>query len=408
MADRQQLWHRALPALLAFAFIGVFTLRPSPRSVEMVELVPWNCLFPCRDQSLRDAILNTFLFIPFGLTLRQRLPAATAFLIVLATTVAIETSQGLWLVGRDPSLRDVLTNAAGGGIGIWLAVNWHRLLHGPAAWNAPLALLTGTAWALLLATTALLVQPSLPRSRFWGQWAPELGQFDIWRGQLLSVTVNQYPLPKGRMHGGDVLRRELLSDSVMVQATVIAGPPPEFIAPIASVFDSAQRGIFVLGQRRDDLVFMIRTGLRAAALGEQWVALRAFPGRKPGDTTVVSGGVVGKAWVMRAVHDGRIAETRIPMTPGLMWSALFPFTVVLGPAAPLLSAAWLGATILPAGFFAGRGSPPRGRLAMASALAVACLTWVALAAGLGIPPVLEYLGTLLGLAAGWFGGRAVG
>jgi hypothetical protein len=193
----------------------------------------------------------------------------------------------------------------------------------------------------------------------------------------------------------------------MVEATIVAGPPPGLAAPIASVFDSAQRGIFVLGQRGNDLVFFIRTGLRAVELGGQWVVLRSFAGHQPGDSARVSGGVVGGAWVLRSVHDGAVVETRVAMTPGLMWSALLPFVLVLGPAAPFISAVWLGVTIAPAGYFAGRGTRSVRSLVVAAFLAGGSLTGAALATGLSVPPLAEYAGTILGLALGWLVGRRV-
>ena len=45
MADRQQLWHRAFLALLAFAVIGVFTLQSTPEEAERAARLPWTCLF---------------------------------------------------------------------------------------------------------------------------------------------------------------------------------------------------------------------------------------------------------------------------------------------------------------------------------------------------------------------------
>jgi len=393
--------------LVALGLIGFFTLLPSPGDVEQAARVPWTCLFPCGDQATRDAILNVVLFVPLGIALRRLLPGRPALLLVVLTTVSVEFAQYGWILGRDPSLRDILTNAAGGALGIWLAHSWRGLLRPSATLSTRLAIAAGTTWLAMVGLTGALIRPTLPRSVYWGQWAAELGQFDTWQGTLLDATVNGYPLPRGRSGESGVLRSLLLSDSVMVEARIVAGAPPARFAPIASVFDSEQREIFVLGQRRDNLAFGIRTGLRTIELGDVYVRMAAFPGREPGDTTVVAGGVVRGAWVLRAVHGEAVSERRIPMSPGLLWSALLPFYFVLGPATRFLSAVWLGATIAPAGWFAGLGKHPPVRLALGALLAGLGFSAAAVIPGLPLPSAVEYLGIVGGLAAGWLAARWV-
>jgi hypothetical protein len=408
VADRQQLWHRALLALLAFAFIGAFTLWPAPDQAEQVARVPWTCLFTCGDQAVRDAILNVILFVPLGLALRLLLPTRPALLLVALTTVAVEFTQYHWLLGRDASLRDILTNTTGGAIGIWLAGSWRALLRPLPERSARFSLAALIGWLAMVGVTGALVRPSMTPSLYWVQWAPELGQFDSWSGEVLGATVDGIPLPSGRSYRTNQLRGQLLSDSVVVEASIVSGEHTRRIAPIVSVFDSWQRGIFVLGQLRHGLVFTIRTGLRAVELGDLVVYMEDFPGNRVGDTTQVSGGVVHGAWLLRASHDDEVAEMRLPMSPGLMWGALIPFFFVLGPATPFFSAAWLAGTIAPAGYFAARGNAPRRLLLIAAVVAMLGLTGAALVPGLGIPPVAEYLGTLVGLAGGWAVARWVG
>lgn len=407
MGNRQQVWRRAVPVLFALAFIGALTFWPDPKAAEQAARVSWTCLFPCGDRSARDAVLNVILFVPLGLALRRWLPGRPALLLVMLSTVSVEFTQYHWLLGRDPSLRDILTNTAGGALGIWLAGSWPTLLRPSPGRSARLALITGAAWLMLAAMTGALIRPSLPSSIYWGQWAPELGQFDTWQGTLLDATVNSHPLPKGRTAASGALRSLLLQDSVMIEAKIVTGPAPRHFAPIASVFDSEQREIFVLGQRRNALAFGIRTGLRAMELGNMYVRMDAFTLRQPGDTMLVSGGVVRGAWVLRARHGGTVSETHVAMSPALMWSALFPFFFVLGPATPLISAAWLGATIAPTGYFAAHGEHPTWRLGIAVLVAVLGYTVAALAPGLPVPSLVEYTGTVLGLAGGWFVGRRV-
>jgi len=408
VADRQQLWHRGFFALLAFAVIGVFTLQSAPEEAERVARLPWTCLFTCGDQALRDAVLNVILFVPLGLTLRRLMPGRLALLLVALTTVSVEFTQYHWLLGRDASLRDILTNTAGGGLGIWLAGSWQGPLRPSPEQSARFSLAALIGWLAMVGATGALVHPSMTPSLYWVQWAPELGQFDTWSGEVLDATINGVSLPSGRSYRTSQIRQQLLSDSVIVEASIVSGEPPRRLAPIVSMFDSYQRELFVLGQHHQTLVFDIRTGLRAIGLGDLYVHMNAFSRVPPGDTARVSGGVVHGEWVLRAVHGSDVAEIRVPMSPGLMWGALIPFFFILGPNTAAYSAAWLAGTIAPAGYFAGRGAEPGRRLLIATLVAALGLTGAALVPGLGFPPVAEYLGTLAGLAGGWGIARWVG
>ncbi|HXI21878.1 MAG TPA: VanZ family protein, partial [Gemmatimonadales bacterium] len=121
--------------VFAFLFIAWFTLRPDPESAEAAARSPFTCLVGCGDQGLRDAILNVILFLPLGLALGLWLPARRfrSWLLTVALSCAIEFCQYHWLLGRDASLRDILTNSAGGAAGIWLATGWRWLLLPTAA-----------------------------------------------------------------------------------------------------------------------------------------------------------------------------------------------------------------------------------------------------------------------------------
>ncbi|MBK7925306.1 MAG: VanZ family protein [Gemmatimonadetes bacterium] len=111
-----------LPLTLAsLAIIGWFTLRPSLDDAEAAARLPWTCLYPCGDYGLRDAVLNVALFVPLGLALAAMGHPIRALLLVFLTTVSVEFAQYHWLIGRDASLRDILTNSLGGGIGVLCA-----------------------------------------------------------------------------------------------------------------------------------------------------------------------------------------------------------------------------------------------------------------------------------------------
>lgn len=399
-STRRIRWGLAL-TLLAFGVIAFFTLRPSPEDAEAAAASSFLCLFPCGDQALRDAILNTILFVPLGLALGLWLPPLRAWLLTLLTTCAIEFTQYAWLLGRDASLRDILTNALGGAVGVLLIGRWRVLVHPgrmASRWLTGAALL---GWLMVVATGARLVRPALPASVYWGQWVPELGQFETWRGTLLGLTVDDHPVPSGRLQQSERLRALLQQDSVTVRVRIVTGAAPADLAPIAAVFDSDQREIFVLGQWGHDLVFRIRTGLRNLELGGQTIALRDAVGGA-GDSMLVEAGLDHGAWVIRTEGPrGRRLSTRVPFSAGLVWSGLVPYEIAIDQRMEWINAIWLGALLLPAGYWL-RGVRRRPvwlvALGAAAAAGLAVLVW---RAGLAAPSSWEWSAVLLGPTAGW-------
>src|SRR5690606_15130251 len=146
------------------AIIGWFTLRPAPADAEAAARVAWTCLFPCGDQSLRDAILNVALFVPLGLAAALILPPLRALLLSVVVTATVELIQFRYLLGRDPSLRDLLTNTLGAGLGILLSTRWRTLLFPAPRPAVALTALGGIGWLATLLATGILLRPSLPRS----------------------------------------------------------------------------------------------------------------------------------------------------------------------------------------------------------------------------------------------------
>ncbi len=391
--------------LVALGTIAWFTLRPSPEDAEAAARTSFTCIFPCGDQSLRDAILNVILFIPLGFALRLWLPAGRAWLLTLLATCAIEFTQYSMLLGRDASLRDILTNALGGAIGVALVSHWRPLLLPDRRESRRLVAVGGGLWLIVVAATAWLIRPSLPSSTYWGQWAPELGQFDTWRGTLLDARVQGARMATGRMTNSEPVRAELLSDSVLVEATIITGPAPENVAPIASMFDSEQREIFVLGQLGHALVFRIRTGIRAIEMGGQMVMLDDVFGA-PGDSLHVFGGVVRGHWVLAAERRGARHEVRLPFSAGLLWTGLTPFGLFLDSHLLWLNGLWLAGLLMPVGYWLRRTGASPLAMALIGLGAALALGGIQLLAGLALPQLPEWAGALLGIPAGWLVARA--
>ncbi len=404
----QRKWWGAGLTVLALAAIGALTLRSSPEDAELVARSPFLCIYPCGVEGFRDAVLNILLFIPLGAALATWVSGWRLWLTPLVVTLVVEFSQYQWLFGRDASLRDVLTNVLGGALGA-LAVRHHRtLLRPPATLSRRLAAASLLAWLGIVSGSAAGMRRDLPSTVYWGQWAPVLGQFAIYAGTVLDIRVAGEPLPSGRVPDSEHLRGLLLQDSVLITTTVVSGIPPNDPAPIASVYDGLQQEIFILGQAHNDLIFRIRNGLVAAELAGQMIRMPDFPGHLPGDTVRITGGVVRNHYLLRAEARTGTKELRVPFSAGWAWSGLLPFRHRIGPEAPLVTALWLGALMLPAGYWlaAGGGGLP----ALAWVVATAGLGLAGLTMAVDLPPGSwnEWLGTLMGGLAGWLAARRMG
>lgn len=408
MAGTPRRWVGPLLTGVVVLVIAWLTLRPAPKEAEAAARSAFLCLYPCGGEGLRDAILNVVMFVPLGLALRLWLPRGVTALLCVLATLGIETTQWLFLVGRDASLRDLLTNTLGGLLGILLAERGVALLHPPARRATRLAGGAMAAWLLVVALGAVGVRPSMPHTVYWGQHVAELGQFEVYRGELLESFVAGVPFPNGRVGDSERLRAVLLSDSLVLRATVVSGPAPDGPAPIVSIFDENQQQILALLQDGPGLSYSERTGLAEAELAGQTVHLPAFPGSRPGDTVHIAAGHRRGELFLRATSGHVTQEHRWARSPAWLVTTLNPFVRRITPASWVGEAFFLGVLLLPAGYWVAWASRRGG------AVLVLCLP-VALGLGIatrlaGIPPGAPSLwaGSLLGGLAGWIVARAWG
>ena len=266
--------------MAAVFIIGALTLVPS---YEPGETPSFACVI-CGERGLADFILNVLLFAPLGAALvcagtRPRWAVLASSLF----SAAIELAQ-LWIPGRDSSLGDVLSNSLGALLGVVLFVSWRRwLLPGPraarwlaAGWTVAAGL---TAWA-----TVLLLQPSYPRSTYYGQWTHDLGFLAWYRGRVLSAQVGTVPVPDGQAADSRILRAQLERDGPIV-VRALAGPPVPRLGELFGIFDNRQRGIVLVGPDRDDLVYRFRTRAEGLRLDSPEVRAHGLlRGLRPGDS----------------------------------------------------------------------------------------------------------------------------
>ena len=349
-----------LATVSAFLVIAAATLRPTPDTSPATESVTW-CFF-CGELGGVDFVLNVLLFVPLGAALSfAGLTPLRATGVALATTVMIEALQLHIVAGRDSSLGDLVANTVGGALGASLAYRWRGwLLPDPRA--AMRLLVAGTCvWLFMLICTAFLLQRSLPHTLYFGQWAPNLAHLDTFHGSVLSSEVNGAAFQPGPIERAPMLRRALGADTAHVEATILPGRWTSGLAPIVSIFDQNRTEVLLLGQWGEHLAFRIRLRVSDARLRPPIVFLPyGLPERgKEGDTLRIGGGFRGKRLFALARSREEVKEATLALTPAIGWQFLWPFRVRLQVVSTALTLAWVGAWLLPLGYWLRRASPPR-------------------------------------------------
>jgi hypothetical protein len=308
---------------------------------------------------------------------------------------------------------DWISNSLGTAAGALIAIHWSSLTRprpptASALWAVALAL-----WAGILVFGAWGIQPAPSSDSYWGQRAPELGDFPPFRGELLSARINSVEIPSARMVNDDTIRGPLRDGRVRVDAIVRPGPPPPpaGIAPILRVADRAEREILMLGRGGGELVFRVR--LRASALRLETPAF-ALAGAFGNASTVSPTMVERPESLFASVDRGRVrlaargdgaARSReFEMSPAVAWSFFLPWDYWFGPNAASISRVWMFALLFPVGYWAALMTEQRRQRTI-------LLTMILVLSTLGIVPELFalphvrvplLLSAIAGVLLGWF------
>ncbi|MFQ5688812.1 MAG: VanZ family protein [Gemmatimonadota bacterium] len=369
----------------------VLTLSPDARVVTNSEL----CLV-CGDRGLADVLLNIVLFLPLGICASALLGSSRLrYLAGLVVSLAIETAQ-VFIPGRDGSLGDIVFNAAGAALGVLIATAWARAPGlGPRAALAR-ASAAGAAVAAVLGLTAFFLQPSLPDSRYFAQWTPDLPHLAPYDGRVLAAAVPGVALPNGRLsaEARDRLRARL-DDGVDLRVVSLAGHPTDRIGAIFAVHDSLEREILLLGPDRTDLVFRIRRRVKDLRLDRPEIRMAGgLAGVSPGDTLIVDVRRRGARYCLSVA--GRASRCDLGYTLGRGWALLAQAARLPPWARRILDGGWLATWFLPIGFWLRRGRAwPIPVMAGFAPLGLVPLS----GAVLPTPPA-QYAAALIGLGAG--------
>lgn len=364
MASTRQRKAGLILAIAGWIFIILVTLYPIPDQADAAASTSIWCLV-CGELGMVDVTLNIILFVPLGLGLGLLgVSWFRGLLLVGLTTLIIEVLQLGVVAGRDASLSDLVTNTVGGLLGLGLALLWRPVLFPSRKSSLLVAIAGAMAWLAVQGFTAFALQRVLPRSVYYGQWAPELGQFEKFTGAVVSVRLDSIPLPGMRLANSAAVRESLLSPESILEVQAISGQPTLDVAPIFSIFDDHQREIALLGQDGLDLIFRMRT--RTAPLGLRSPALRlahVLPA-EPGTGIKLRARYQTGHYHLDADVGGHTLSRDLALSASWGWTFLLPFEHAFGGEMPWLTTLWVAGLLFPLGYYAGRSGSLKGTVAL--------------------------------------------
>jgi hypothetical protein len=254
---------------LTLAPVLVLTLRPAPDA-------SWVggglfCIL-CGHSGTANLIRNVVLFVPLGVALALLVGARSrAVVAALFVTAMIEALQ-FEIPGRNPGLTDLLANVSGAALAV-TAVRWSGQWLSPGARaGAFYSLGFGGLASGVMAATAFLFMPDLPRTSWFAHLGPDLEHLERYGGEVRSAHVGGVPLRVGVIEGPDRIRGALLEGG-SVEVEAMAGPAPSRLSPLFMITSGAREEMLLVGAHGPDLVGRVR--LKAVPFGFDRPDLRA-------------------------------------------------------------------------------------------------------------------------------------
>jgi hypothetical protein len=388
-------------AVTGLAAILVATLSPSPRQAAASAATPLLCVV-CGEGGGTDVFLNLLLFTPLAMGLRllgwpwRRVVVGAALL-----SLTVEYLQFSVVAGRDAALGDLLTNTIGAAAAAALTPRALRLLA-PDSVCARRLLLVATALFLgVLVLSALGLQPGVLPGRLRSACMPYSSAIGDWTGTRRSVVLNGDTLPCDRdLAESAAIRAALLAGEATLRIDALSGSPTGRRALVHAVSVPGASLVAVI-QEGSTAVFSVPTVSQRVRLSPLRLMLRGGFPSDAGIPLELRAGQDGRRIWISSSHSGRQRSAEVTLSPSFGWSSLVWWGLRPGPGLRVLTALWLGALILPAGYWAGFIRHPVLGLGGTAAT---------LATGLAVIPFLtayppahwsEWLGGFLGAALGW-------
>ena len=325
----------------------------------------------CGERGLADFLANMPLFAPLGWGLALRGWGLIAGVCAGAVfSFGIEFSQIFLIAGRDASVGDLLSNSSGTAAGWALAQTlWVRPVRGPVARSAVSAGGAAAAAVGLLLVGGWLFRPSAPPALYYLQWTPDLGNLGVYEGRVEESALGplQLPGPPGPIEQSQTVA-QLIEAGAELRAETVAGPSPDRLSPIVSIYDGRQRELVLLGAVGDDFVYRYSTlGARLRLSSQQARFEDALQAVGPGEGVMI-GASASEIQVCGGVGDDLTCDRGYGA--GESWRHLYSPSNLPALLEAEMTAGWLTVLLLPAGMLA---PDWRHRTAMAGAAAATLL-----------------------------------
>lgn len=213
----------------------------------------------CGSNGGADLLLNVLLFVPLGFTLaRGRMRPLQALLIGGLVSAGVELAQFL-LPDRAPTLRDVVTNASGAGLGAFIFCALPQLLRRSRVSVASLLLSVALPGAFSAATAWLLGPTLRPTARLQSIWSPEFARRgNRWDGRIESVTLGGTAMPDGPVAVTPAVR-EAITSGAPLRIVAQAAPGRVAYMPILRLAPEIDESLIIVSQAGESIVIFPRS-----------------------------------------------------------------------------------------------------------------------------------------------------
>jgi len=396
--------------VLMVVAIGVATLTPS----DQLNPWPWYCLW-CDDQALADAVVNVVMFVPLGMSLRAAgVRSGVAIIASAALSTTVEIMQGTVIAGRDPSLRDAMTNTFGAAIGVLLAAQWRHLAFPSRRAAAWLAAAAAVVWLSTLVVSGAAMRPCTPPAPYDAEWSPVVPHESPFQGRVIGATLYGDSLRDGPLRND--IRDRMQTGRIALTTRVIPDSDRFNSATMLAVVGFQRIALSIAHSRRTVVVTLPQCFWRLRLRPTLYALSRglgvAFKGDVPEPGLVELEATPERVDVAVEGPDGQRQATSLRITPFLGWSLVRPFDARVRDGTRWITALWIAGFLVPFGYWCGRlfairangARAPVGHVAIAAAamLVVLFAGLFGISRWLSLSPadVLEWCEALAGVGTG--------
>ncbi len=384
---------RAILLALWLVVFGALTLTPQSTAHLDPNVAQLSACLICGARGTSDAVLNLLLLVPLGMLLNDLgwRPARVAG-AALVLSAAIELDQH-FIPGRFSNLGDVAWNTTGAWLGALLWCLRGRWLPGTGRDARRFRNFSVLIAPLVTFAFGWLMVPDWPAEPYWGQWTPDLGFMEQYKGRVLNARLDSFPLPSHQLPAHQQTRTMLMRDWT-IEAALLKGPSPATLAPIVNIYDGKRQEVTMLGAIRQDLVYRERTRASRFRLDDPALWYPDALATAAVDDTVRVG--VLRRGEHRCLMFNE-SEACPAFTPGRAWALVVPFHFWSTGARRGLDIAWMLLLLAPTGFWSER----KREAAVSGAIAGLLLALAIAATRIVVPPWTEVAGAVLGLVGGY-------